>query len=646
MFPYLPLAHAAPVPNTTIVHWTPSPKTRGTNDILISCLATLGLCVWTALHLNIDPIETTPLRVTIAYRFLTKLLWSITALIAPEIVLSVALHQYLVAQRYRYFVNKNQQGRGISLKTSFYAIMGGFAVKIGGHEQTVRMEPVGLRETGMMEKIRRFPEAKIEDKSKADVVAKGLACVQAGWIVLQCLGRKLQGLPITPLEINTVVHVLNAVVMYAIWWEKPVDVGEPSVIHTYSAVSEEKSFIGIPEAHERVKTAYLSIAPALTPVLSRADVEVPNVYAFLGKLEAARPWVMEDLLDSLYQACRRCNDSEILGAAFNTACDAICEVTDEAEFVTLDQDRKAHEDVFAAINSIGIDINVARMVARHDGLYPKGEEWTHKDGLCKAARRRMYRILGEAAATARGRWKEEEQGQGQEQKTLEKAVAEAVHQALLQDLCETAYTAAEDLDAACNHATAQGELTTQLHGARDVAFEAAYILNPFMTITTAPGEAEKEKVWKRFTATFCRELVTSQVIWSILFETPRGQQKNPNVLGMVWRMQHRVLLVFGMHALKWNSGFPTEVEGLMWRVATCVGTGGVVPILVLCLGNAVWPRDRFFWKNTVCMGFGILTGVVFVSARLYLIVESFISLRALPVSAYNTVQWAESFPHL
>ena len=61
---------------TNIVHWKPSPTTRGTFDIF----TTLLLCIWTAVHLNICPPNTqwrTQSR---------KVGWLILALLAPEFV--------------------------------------------------------------------------------------------------------------------------------------------------------------------------------------------------------------------------------------------------------------------------------------------------------------------------------------------------------------------------------------------------------------------------------------------------------------------------------------------------------------------------------------------------------------------------------
>ena len=117
----------------------------------------------------------------------------------------------------------------IGLKKAFYAIMGGFAVE-SAKSFAVTLDMDMLENDATVKKIRYYPIAKIDDKSKADYLAKVLICVQACWVVLQCLGRRLNNLPITLLELNTALHVVNAVVMYGFWWEKPVDVSQPSII--------------------------------------------------------------------------------------------------------------------------------------------------------------------------------------------------------------------------------------------------------------------------------------------------------------------------------------------------------------------------------------------------------------------------------
>ena len=70
----------------------------------------------------------------------------------------------------------------------------------------------------------------IEDQSKAGYLGKGLSCIQAGWLIVQCISRLASHLPMTFLEINTLGHVLCALTMYFLWWDKPLNVLVPTPI--------------------------------------------------------------------------------------------------------------------------------------------------------------------------------------------------------------------------------------------------------------------------------------------------------------------------------------------------------------------------------------------------------------------------------
>ena len=65
---------------TDIVHWKPSPTARGTFDILTTCIITMLLCVWTAVHLNVSPPG------SVWGPRLRKVGWLILALLAPEMI--------------------------------------------------------------------------------------------------------------------------------------------------------------------------------------------------------------------------------------------------------------------------------------------------------------------------------------------------------------------------------------------------------------------------------------------------------------------------------------------------------------------------------------------------------------------------------
>ncbi|KAF8534643.1 hypothetical protein BDD12DRAFT_397982 [Trichophaea hybrida] len=54
----------------------------------------------------------------------------------------------------------------------------------------------------------------ILDKCKADSLVKLLVCVQATWMVLQCISRWFNELPVTLIEFSTPIHVFYTLAMY------------------------------------------------------------------------------------------------------------------------------------------------------------------------------------------------------------------------------------------------------------------------------------------------------------------------------------------------------------------------------------------------------------------------------------------------
>ena len=63
------------------------------------------------------------------------------------------------------------------------------------------------------------------------MLTKALVCLQACWMLAQALARKVERLPITLLELNTIMHVVCALIMYLLWLKKPQDVGTPTIIY-------------------------------------------------------------------------------------------------------------------------------------------------------------------------------------------------------------------------------------------------------------------------------------------------------------------------------------------------------------------------------------------------------------------------------
>ncbi|KAF8242900.1 hypothetical protein K440DRAFT_515263, partial [Wilcoxina mikolae CBS 423.85] len=67
------------------------PAGRGTIGLVLPCVITLALCVWTAIHLNVNT------RPTSGRVFAFKTAWLLMGIFGPELVLWCASSQYLEA---------------------------------------------------------------------------------------------------------------------------------------------------------------------------------------------------------------------------------------------------------------------------------------------------------------------------------------------------------------------------------------------------------------------------------------------------------------------------------------------------------------------------------------------------------------------
>ncbi|KAJ5528185.1 hypothetical protein N7513_012344 [Penicillium frequentans] len=238
--------------------WTSGPNGRGTLDILWTCLSTLALCAWTAVHPNVP----------LVYRF-----WAIysdrvglmaLAIVFPEIIISSALTQRRLAQRLLRVINQTSWTSRLSSRVSFppdqsnqddsalyavpstaksldtgttqpwalnqalFAVMGGFSIitpyidrnsKKITVSRLVSAEGISiLAQTGFLPEI---SASEVDERSNADIFAKGLVLLQIIWFALQVIGRLAQGLSVTPLETHTIIHVGCTILLYAIWLHKP-----------------------------------------------------------------------------------------------------------------------------------------------------------------------------------------------------------------------------------------------------------------------------------------------------------------------------------------------------------------------------------------------------------------------------------------
>ncbi|KAK7040654.1 hypothetical protein VNI00_009560 [Paramarasmius palmivorus] len=74
-------------------------------------------------------------------------------------------------------------------------------------------------------------EDEIKDRSHGDFISKSIAVIQTTWFILHVIARAVKGFAMTELEIITVGFAILNFITYALWWNKPLRVGQPLRVH-------------------------------------------------------------------------------------------------------------------------------------------------------------------------------------------------------------------------------------------------------------------------------------------------------------------------------------------------------------------------------------------------------------------------------
>ncbi|OCH84416.1 hypothetical protein OBBRIDRAFT_839717 [Obba rivulosa] len=234
--------------NTSIIlGFVPGGDSRGTMDIVWSCVSALIFCAWTVHDSAISDSESQALGEKVFYAFLMVL--------APDIALTIALRDFLGARDVVYECNKHwdvQNGPNRwSMVEGFYACMKGFVLEksiSSDEESSISLDGQNslspdvekllspdkekssqrlLSSEDVIYLVKRdFITSKpyahaIDVRSKADRVSTIIACIQVLWLFVQCIARAIDDLPITTLEFGTVGYIAIACAIYALKWHKP-----------------------------------------------------------------------------------------------------------------------------------------------------------------------------------------------------------------------------------------------------------------------------------------------------------------------------------------------------------------------------------------------------------------------------------------
>ncbi|KAI0041635.1 hypothetical protein FA95DRAFT_673885 [Auriscalpium vulgare] len=111
-----------------------------------------------------------------------------------------------------------------TIRHGFFIIMGGYHFYEGGKP----VHPLDWWTVVDLVKAGNLilpAEEDIQALGQADALSKGLAVLQTMWFVVQCIARRAAGLPITQLEVVTLAYTTITFAMYVAWWSKPLNVG-------------------------------------------------------------------------------------------------------------------------------------------------------------------------------------------------------------------------------------------------------------------------------------------------------------------------------------------------------------------------------------------------------------------------------------
>ena len=134
----------------------------------------------------------------------------------------------------------------------------------------------------------------------------------------------------------------------------------------------------------------------------------------------------------------------------------------------------------------------------------------------------------------------------------------------------------------------------------------------------------------------------------------------------------------GLHAAAWNSHFPTQFEQWAWKVsAVNIAASGALAAIYVAIddlptkdgGSFIQNFDEVNFGNhakstffgdvslTLLLAIPFVVGIalvpllcigflVYIPARIFLVVEAFIGLRSMPLDVYQTPEWTQWIPHL
>ena len=106
-------------------------------------------------------------------------------------------------------------------------------------------------------------------------------------------------------------------------------------------------------------------------------------------------------------------------------------------------------------------------------------------------------------------------------------------------------------------------------------------------------------------------------------------------------------LVYGaIYLATLNFHFPSQVEQLLWKIA-CIDIMGTIPLGVVFFVCILLIELKLHVSMQTIPGILVTPIFIFYAlSRIYIVVESFISLRHVPIGVYAVTPWVQDIPHI
>ena len=473
------------------------------------------------------------------------------------------------------------QPDSFSLLYGFFVVMGGFVVDVSHIHNTISrltISPKGVAFLARHGHSLRISDSTIRDKSKADILAKTLVCVQVGWTLVQTIARRIVGYPIILLEVHTLVHVACAIGIYGLWFQKPLDLRDPAWVDA----SEFEDLLALMLVRNYGFGSRVTAPNQEDPIPVKA---VQHVYANGS----------ESAYLHMYSECTK--------------------ETPAAEPITGAERQDSSPDTVRQPCNPSLSRSATPPITVHHRIHGSNyllEPSSQDPAVCTVTSGEALPCGIGPAMTVQSIWS----------KPNDRLREGQLSMSLTRKDIRRWNLAAQALKRT-------GEELYYDKSKSSVNYFTHYNHSIFL---------DRKGLQAGFYAYF-RAWASGGLIAALT-----------------------VCMFYGAaHTTAWKFAFPTDTERLLWRIA-CVDTiGGVISLLAIfsivvflhehdakMLLRAFFAREKgimpLLYRMVIVVG--IINVPFFIASRLYIIVETFVSLRHVQWGVYATVNWTDYIPHL